>query len=207
MKKPLLVGHCLLLMLLLSFAAVPSTHAQATWSAWLHNKTEARMTLVGAEGMIDEFILPLPAGFDVYPDQVAVAPDGLHMAYIASQSTTAAQQLVVYDHTLRAIVATYDPATAGGVVSGFPAFSPNSQRVAFGYSLAEGWEIINIDLPTFSIADALRYDDPAVQGIGLPTPPPPGLAPSIQGYRDNLIAFVYTPLGMDDTSYQWQLDT
>lgn len=189
------------LILLLALGLPAQTQIQAQtgdWSAWLYAASEGRMTLVNAAGLLDEFIVPLSVGYDAYPEQVIVAPDGLHVAYLARKSTSPDRQLVIYDHTFRAIIATYD---LGASAAGLPDFSPNGQQVALGYALnPEGWEIIIIDLPTFTIASALRFDDEAVQAANLPV-----MLPSIQAYRYDDLIFV-DQINLNQ-GYRWNFDT
>lgn len=183
MKKNFLLVLIVICGLMATPAQHPAAAQAATWSAWLYDAEAFRLTLINATGAQEDVILPLPAGYD-YVTLLQISPDGKQMAYIGVQSASELQTFLLYDHTLRAIIATYDLGV--GAIAGAPQFSSNGARVAFGYTLApEGWEIVIIDIATLTITDALRYDDPPAVGL----PVSFNLVPYIQFYDGVQVAF------------------
>src|SRR5215211_3383064 len=92
LKRNLLLILATLLLLPLSL-----THAQASgWTAWLYTAADGRMTQVDDTGaVLADVILPLPTGFDSYPQKVAVGHGGNPFAYVAFNSTTFQGALVI----------------------------------------------------------------------------------------------------------------
>lgn len=174
---------------------VLSAQATVSWTAWLY-RADGRVTRVVETGsdttVADEVLLPLPAGYDTYPlNTVSVSPDGQRMAYLAGNATQS-QQLVIYDHAQRNISALYDLAGNNGARGGTPVFSPDSSRLAFGYSLiGGGWEIIIIDVNNFSIVDTLRSDDPAAVLAGVQTVE---VVPHLRRYAADRVSFTLLPV-------------
>lgn len=170
------------------------TGSAGTWSAWLY-RTDGRVTRLNASGdqvlVVDEVLLPLPAGYEAYPlNTVSVSPDGQRMAYLAANAAQN-QQLVIYDHAQRNISALYDVTGNQGAQGGMPVFSPDSSRLAFGYSLASGgWEILVIDLIDFSIVGTLRSDDPASVLAGVQTV---DIVPHLRRYAADRVSFTLLP--------------
>jgi uncharacterized protein YgiM (DUF1202 family) len=179
------------LFLLLCLSISTTLYAQSEWSAWLLTMEDGRLTRVDQNGFVEDFILPLPPGFDSYDFdsvyQVNIAPDGIYMAYTARNSQTAARQLLIYHHELKAVVATYDLTGVGADSAATPLFSDDSSELVIGYSLTDGWEILIIDVATFNIVTDLRFDDPQIAQAGIPNTDE--MFPSIQWYHDDELAF------------------
>jgi hypothetical protein len=195
------------LVILLFFLIFSPAHAQFEWSSWLLTPDDGRMTLVNQNGFIEDFILPLPSGFDAYDFEsmynLNVAPNGSLFAYNVLNSATQARQLLVYNHELKGITATYDLTANGAETAPTPMFNHDSTELAIGYSLADGWEIILIDLVNFSIITDLRYDDLEAANLLIADP----ITPSISWYHRDELAFTLITSSMeaDDVSksYIW----
>jgi uncharacterized protein YgiM (DUF1202 family) len=189
--------HSGLFIILLALFSLP-TSAQAQnatlLAAWLY-RADGRLTRVALAGeqavVVDEILLPLPASYDTYPlNTISVSPDGQRMAYLAGNATQS-QQLVIYDHAQRNISALYDLTGNNGALGGMPVFSPDSSRLVFGYSLiGGGWEIIVIDVNSFSIIDTLRSDDPASVLAGVQTV---DVVPYLHRYAADRVNFTLLP--------------
>jgi uncharacterized protein YgiM (DUF1202 family) len=184
------------LLMLISVSA--QAQSAASWAAWLY-RTDGRVIRLATTGeptaaaaVIDEILLPLPAGYETYPlNSVSVSPDGQRMAYLAGNATQS-QQLVIYDHAQRNISALYDLIGNNGIRGGMPVFSPDSARLVFGYSLiGGGWEIIVIDVNDFAIIDTLRSDDPASVLAGVQTV---DVVPHLQRYAADRVNFTLLPV-------------
>lgn len=193
------------LLLIVLFSTV---HAQSGWSAWLLTPDEGRMTWVNESGFVEDLILPLPPGFDAYDFesiyQMNVAPDGNLIAYVVINRQTIARTLLVYNHELRGVIATYDLTGIGADSSASPVFSEDSTQLAIGYSLSEGansgWEIIIVDLATFSILTDLRDNNPQIVA---PASDTEGF-PSISWFSGDQLAFTLVADDVDETvSYLW----
>lgn len=203
-----------LLLTLLAVMVAPVSAIPADFTAWLYTPDTGTMTLVNLSGEVDSFPLPLTAPFDTRPyTNVAVSPDGNTIAYVIQQYGTSNQQLMVYHYPTGAVIAQYPMSDVAytSIDFGSPyAFSPDSTQVAFGYSRnAGGWELIVIDLTSFSIANALNNTDPGFDpedgNFGL-TPVPSYFASADQ------ISLILIPGGTDgfDLSGQgftWDLNT
>lgn len=181
-----------------------------TWSAWLYNPTTLSMHRVQAGGEVESFSLPVPGGYrlDEY-DRVAVAPDGMTMAYTVRDAANT-PALTLYSHITGTIIATYAPGTL--LASSLELntrfqFSPDSTAFAYGYSFEDGvWELVVIDLATLSLRAALRSTDPVASGIAVGF----GLTPVVQHFRsDGSVAFALVPYATDAylfESFIWQYE-
>ncbi|MBK8135942.1 MAG: SH3 domain-containing protein [Chloroflexi bacterium] len=158
------------LLALLVLMVAPAYAIPAEFTAWLYTPDTGTMTLVDLSGEVDSFELPLAPPYDVRPfTNVVVSPNGNTIAYVLGQSGSFNQQLMVYSYSSRAIIAQY-PVTNVAYTSidfgGRFAFSPDSNLVAFGYSKdPAGWEMVVIDLTSFSIAGSISSLDPALSGV------------------------------------------
>lgn len=202
------------LILLSSAVSFTTSHAQydTPWMTWLYDADSGMMYLVSTDGLVEEFILPLPDGYDTRPySNVAVSPNGQIMAYPVRNATSFAQALVVYNHTTRSILATYAPGTLTYNSLEFTTrhvFSSDSTALAFGYGYDTGdWEVVVIDIATLSLRGVLRSGDSAA--IGLPIGP--GLIPTPVHYRnDNRVALTFVLGGTDAydfDSFLWTPET
>src|SRR5262249_48212530 len=75
---------------------IPAQAQDNGWTAWLYNAADGRMTQVSETGaVLTDLTLPLPSGFDSYPQKIAVGHGGTPFAYVASNSTTYQGALVI----------------------------------------------------------------------------------------------------------------
>jgi hypothetical protein len=89
-----------LIILFLICLRLASVHAQSGWQAWLYDYTDARMTRVNDAGFVEDFVLPVPTGYDLLPQRVAVGHGGSPFAYTVTNSSTFQGQLVVSNSDL-----------------------------------------------------------------------------------------------------------
>lgn len=200
-----------ILLVLLSLMVAPAAAIPAEFTAWLYTPDTGTMTLVDLSGEVDSFELPLAPPYDVRPfTNVVVSPDGNKIAYVLGQTGTSNQQLMVYNYSSRAVVAQYPVANVAYSSIDFGgrfAFSPDSNRVAFGYSTdPAGWEMVVIDLVSFSIAGGIGSSDPAFSGF----PASYGVTPMPTYYISaDSLAFALILGGTDATtpagSFVWNL--
>jgi hypothetical protein len=159
-----------ILVALLLAAIAPAYAIPAEFTAWLYTPDTGEMSLIDLSGQRDTFELPVAPPYDVRPfTNVVVSPDGNTIAYVLTRAGSFDQQLMVYSYASRSIIAQY-PVTNAAYTSidfgGRYMFSPDSSLLAFGYSVdPSGWEMIVIDLASFSIAAQIRSSDPMFTGI------------------------------------------
>ncbi|GEM_PF-991418 len=193
------------LMLLVLALGLSPTYAQAGgFSAWLYEPTTGEMIKMDGTGEVSRLTLPLPAGFDVYPyGGVAVSPDGQIFAYMAGKNASFEAELVVYSTRTNSILATYPP--TGSAYTSFDlnpggAFSADGRQLVFGYSLdgeAGGWELLVINLDSFSLGGTLSSSTAGLSaGFGL-TPVPMHFRP------DGQIAFAMVQAGTDGAARRY----
>jgi hypothetical protein len=160
----------IILVALLLATIAPAYAIPAEFTAWLYTPDTGEMTLVDLSGQRDAFELPVAPPYDVRPfTNVAVSPDGNMIAYVLTRAGSFDQQLMVYSYASRSVIAQY-PVTNAAYTSidfgGRYMFSPDSSLFAFGYSVdPSGWELIVIDLASFSIAAQIRSSDPMFSGV------------------------------------------
>ncbi len=199
------------LVALLLAAVAPVYAIPAEFTAWLYTPDTGEMTLVDLSGQRDTFELPIAPPYDVRPfTNVAVSPDGNMIAYVLTRAGSFDQQLMVYNYTSRSVIAQY-PVTNAAYTSidfgGRFMFSPDSSLLAFGYSVdPSGWELIVIDLASFSIAAQLRSSDPMLSGVDSNY----GITPMPTYFASNtLLAFALIRGGTDATepvgAWNWDL--
>lgn len=172
-----IVGFVALLLMALNVSAAQPI---AT-TVWLYDQGAGTMLQIAeGSGLSRTFALPQPEPrFDSMPARVIASPDGRTLAYVARDSATGDQELVVIDAGLASITLRYGFGNApynSIDVGGRFAFSPDGRRIAFGYALEpNGWELVVIDLSTSVIATVLRSGQPntasLLAGYGIiPTP-------------------------------------
>lgn len=166
MKRWSGIGLITLLLLLI----VPAHAIPAEFTAWLYTPDTGEMTLVDLSGERDSFVLPVAPPYDVRPfTNVAISPDGNTIAYVLTRAGSFDQQLMVYSYTSRSVIAQYpvtNVAYNGIDFGGRFMFSPDSSLFAFGSSLdPSGWELIVIDLASFSISAQIRSSDAMFSGV------------------------------------------
>lgn len=199
--KPVLL--CLML-LALALGLTP-TYAQVSgFEAWLYEPLAGQMIRINETGEISRLTLPLPAGFDTYPyGGVAVSPDGATIAYIAGKNASFEAELVIYSVRTNSVLATYPPSGSSYTSFDFSpggAFSADGRQLAFGYSLdgeAGGWDLIVINLDSFSLGGSLSSSDPLAAGLESNF----GLTPTPLYFRpDGQIAFAMVRGGTDGSA-------
>lgn len=144
-----------LVLALMLVVGLQSTAQPTDFRAWVYLRDTGEMIEVGPAGETWRQLLPLPGDFDQSPyGNVAVSPDGNLYAYMASNSVTLEQTLVLYNRASNSILATYAPDGLAfnsldlGVRG---AFSPDGRKFAFGYGFEDGsWELIVIDTTSFA---------------------------------------------------------
>ncbi len=180
------------------------------WIVWLYDSAAGRMTQITPQGAAQDFILPLPAGFDRYPGRVAVGRGGQPFAYIVSNSATFQGQLVVADQT--AARATFNlPLTFADSWEFFASeqvFRRDNGAVALGYSLeGGGWGIIVFDIAAGAVTHTLRHDTPLAAALGLPAGF--GLTPVVRDFSGDAVTFTLVQAGAGGApaydSYTWSL--
>lgn len=191
---------------------LPAGAQDSGWTAWLYNNANGGMTLVNESGILDAYTLPLPAGFDRYPQRAAVGHSSSPVAYVAYNSTTFQGVLVVSQR--EAILASFNlPLTIASsteLVADESLFNEDDSRVALGYALdGTGWAMVVLDIPTNTIEYSLRFDSPLVAALGIPAGY--GLTPVVRHFVGNQVVFNLVQTGTEGASYYdgytWTLDT
>jgi hypothetical protein len=209
LKRNLLLILATLLLLPLSL-----THAQTgSWTAWLYTAVEGRMTQVDDTGaVLADVILPLPTGFDRYPQKVAVGHGGSPFAYVAFNSTTFQGALVVTQGA--SLLASFNlPLTFADsteFVADESIFNENNSALAMGYSLdGGGWGLLVFDLLSGTVAQTIRHDTPTVSVLGLSSNF--GLTPVPRRFIGREVIFSMIQAGSDGASeyaaYTWNIDS
>ena len=194
--------------------SLPPAHAQDSgWTTWLYNPADGDMTHVDSSGaVLDDFILPMPLGFDSYPQKVAVGHGGSPVAYVVFNSVTYQGALVIVNG--QQITSTYSlPLTFADsteFVADETIFNETNSALALGFSLdGGGWAIIIFDIQLGVSTDNLRYDMPLVAGLGIPGNF--GLTPVPRRFIGRDMTFTLVQAGADGAaeydSYTWNLDT
>ncbi|MBK9124721.1 MAG: SH3 domain-containing protein [Chloroflexi bacterium] len=176
--------HLLFVLGVLALAVSPVHAIPAEFTAWLYTPDTGEMTLVDLSGERDTFELPIAPPYTIRPlSNVGVSPNGRLIAYVLAQPDSTNQQLMIYDYNTRTVIAQYPVSSVAYNSIDFNprfAFSPDSRRVALGYSVdPSGWELVVIDLDSFSIAGTLSSGDPAFAGI----PATYGITPTVTYFR------------------------
>lgn len=196
--KPIVLSFILLT---LAFSLSPAQAQAGSFDAWLYESTTGQLIRITEAGEVSRLTLPLPDGFDVYPyGGIAVSPDGQTVAYTAGKNASFEAMLVIFSVRTNSVVATYPP--TGSAYTSFDlnpagAFSPDGRHLVFGYSLdgeAGGWEIIMINLDSFSLGGTLSSGD----SLGSTLESGFGLTPVPMHFRaDGQIAFAMVQAGTD----------
>ncbi|MCU0512195.1 MAG: SH3 domain-containing protein [Anaerolineae bacterium] len=202
--------------LCLMFALVTLTAAgqAAPWQAWLYDPANGSLALVdGTGGILGQATLPLPAGYDFYPYEVAIAASGRRVAYILSSAE--AQELIVYDPRpgFRDVRLRYPlpPLFAEGMgLEGDDSylFNAGDTALAIGYSLREGgWHIPIIDLNSGLATLILRGG----AGPAAELPAATGITPVIRFFDGGQVVFTLVQAGdlgqpgAERGSYTWDI--
>lgn len=197
----------------LALAVSPVYAIPAEFTAWLYTPDTGSMTLVDLSGERDTFELPVSPPYTIRPlSNVSVSPNGRLIAYMLAEPDSTNQQLMIYDYNTRTVIAQYPVSSVAYNSIDFNprfAFSPDSRRIALGYSIdPAGWELVVIDLDTFSITGSLSSGDPAFAGV----PATYGVTPTVTYFRSPTELAIALVLGGTDAdepagSYLWDLVT
>jgi Bacterial SH3 domain len=185
----------------------------AGWIAWLYEAATGTITAVNESGLTTTtFTLPLLAGFDRYPSQVAVGHGGSPIAYVVFNSTTFQGALLVSEQ--ERLIASYAlPLTFADsteFVADESLFNEDNTLLALGYSLdGIGWGIITVDLVTGAVDYSIRHDTPTVAALGLPAEP--GLTPVIRQFNGRKVTFNLVKAGTEAAvgvkGFDWDIDS
>lgn len=205
----------LFITILLCLSWIPISHAQDDiWRGWLYEETEGRMTLINSEQQVlDNFILPKPAGFEayLYPYNVAVSRNGERVAYVLS-SLEEARVLVVYHLVNKNIITQYDlAAPQEGIYTGTSLsyiaqpeiFSADGRFLAFSYFYNENWALLVFDLDV----NGALIQSLTSNMVNLPTYQGITIAPVPVFFDFNTVHVVFAPVGGDGyytlDSFEW----
>jgi hypothetical protein len=179
------------------------------WLAWLYDPSSGSMTQVAENGtVLDSYVLPMPAGLDAYPQQIAIAPSGSPVAYVPYNQMTFESQLVVavrdqiaYQDDLPPILAESTEFIGGTVL-----FNESGTQFALGYALEEGgWAIRVLDLLANQNSYSLSSNNAVVAPLRLPSGT--GQTPVIRRFNGTTITFNLIEAGsaqmMFETAYDW----
>lgn len=183
------------------------------WTAWLYNQTNGQMTLVNQAGAVqDTFMLPLPSGADSYPRRVAVGYGGSPFAYVAYNAQTFQGTLTVSNRDQIAAQFALPLTYTDGFefVADESVFSADNSQVALGFALdGMGWGLVVLDITTGQITESIRYNDPLISVLGLPSTF--GITPVVRRFSGNVITFNLVQTGTEGASryegYDWNVDT
>ncbi|HEX2905495.1 MAG TPA: hypothetical protein VHO69_01445, partial [Phototrophicaceae bacterium] len=205
------MSKCILSLLLALFWLLPAQAQTDSWQAWLYEAGTGVMTRVTETGEVQTFTLPRPAGFDQYPQQVAVGHNGSPFAYIVYNSVSFQAQVVV--SSSESILGTFNlPLTISDTFEfnvSETIFNDDNTALAFGYSLdSGGWAIAVMDTQTGAPVTSLHSDDPLLAVLGVPADY--GLTPVVRRFAGREVIFTLVPTGTEISvhydSYIWNLD-
>jgi hypothetical protein len=198
----------LLGLLLIGNRAHLSAQDADSWIATLYDPATGGLTQVSSSGaVLAQQVLPLPPGFDRYPNRVAIAPGGALLAYVPYSSSTFQGALTISDGE-RVIIPFNLPLTTSDSLE-FPggewAFNADGSAFALGYLLESGgWGLIVLNLNSGVVEYSLRSDDPLLAVLGLPTL---NVVPVPRRFAGDEITFTLVPFGMDSVAtgdtYLW----
>lgn len=203
----------LLALLLAALLAAPAAAQDSGWQALLYESATGTLTRVDAAGqIIDAQTLPTLPGYDRYPGRVALTPDGLTSAYVVYSGLTFQSALLI---SRGGVVQTSLPlgVTFSDSTEFLPAaslFDPAGERLALGYSFADGgWAITIINLISGAIEQSLRSDQPEIALLGLQSSP--GETPVVRRFDRRTVSFNLVLAGSDQNAftsgYDWNIDT
>jgi hypothetical protein len=200
-------------LILCSLAIFPTTAQNGGWTAWLYNAADGHLTQVDDTGAVrTDFTLPLPIGFDLFPQKVAVGHGGSPFAYVVSNSATFQGALVVsqgaalkYSFNLPLTFADSSEFVADESI-----FNEDNSALALGYSLdGGGWGLLIFDLTSGTVAQTIRHDTPTVAVLGLSSNF--GLTPVPRRFVGREVTFSMIQAGTDAApqydAYSWNIDT
>lgn len=183
------------------------------WTAWLYDPADGSLTQVAENGaVVDVFTLPMPLGFDRYPNRAAASADASLFAYVVYNSVTYQGMLVVSQRERQraafALPLTLSDTTEFAADASL--YNESSTALALGYSLdGGGWGLIVLDLTSGSVTATIRSDTPTVALLGLPATP--GMTPVVRRFAGQTVTFTLAQAGTQDVGqrmgYDWQIDT
>ncbi len=109
----------------------------AAWTAWVYERATGRVVLINSEGkLVLEFTLQMPFGYDTYPEDIAVSPDGVLIAYVVAHGTTGSKRLIVSDWRTNEIISTntLTPLWISETEGEYIVFHETDENLALGYS-------------------------------------------------------------------------
>jgi hypothetical protein len=191
----------------------PAAAQESGWTAWLYNPADGHVTQVDDTGAVrTDFTLPIPTGFDRYPQRIAVGHGGSPFAYVVSNSTTFQGALVVSQGA--ALKFSFNLPLTFADSSEFIAdetiFNEDNSALALGYSLeGGGWGLIVFDLVSGTVAQTVRHDTPTVVVLGLSANF--GLTPVPRRFVGREVTFSMVQAGSDGAAeydtFTWNIDT
>jgi hypothetical protein len=199
--------------LILTFFAFSSVHAQGGWSIFLFNPQDGSITQVRSSGeAAGSFVLPLPQAFNRYGNFAEVSLSGRYIAYTAYDSTTERPnvQLFVLDRDLSATRFTYDvtdAVTVDGDTNNIPVvFDEVNQQIAFGLlTEGNGWQVVVGDFATSApLATLTAADAPVLKQT-------PNILPVVQRYDGVHVWFTAVAYGTGVQAvypaFRWHIGT
>lgn len=192
---------------------LPMQAQGAGWTAWLYETSTGTITAINESGLTTTtFKLPLLAGFDRYPAQVAFGHGGSPAAYVVFNSTTFQGALVVseQDRLIASYALPVTFADSTEFVADESLFNEENTLLALGYSLdGIGWGIIALDLVTGAVDYSIRHDTPTVAALGLPVEA--GLTPVIRQFNGRKVTFNLVKAGTEAAvgvkGFDWNIDS
>jgi hypothetical protein len=192
---------------------LPVRAQEASWTAWLYNAGDGRMTHVNADGaVLDDFVLPMPPGFDSYPQKVAVGHGGSPFAYIVFNGVTFQGALVITQDDQLQFTAnlplTFSDSTE--FVADETIFNEDNSALALGYSLdGGGWAVNIFDIRSGAFTQTVRHDSPLVAVLGLDSGF--GLTPVPRRFIGRDVTFTMIQSGTEGAaeydSYTWNINS
>src|SRR5690606_2739663 len=99
-----MLRRLLIITSLLCLFAVGMAHAQTGWQAWLYDAASGHVWHIDSTGaVLQEVELPMPQGFNLYPQHVAVSHDGELLAFVATNTDTQERQLRVFNTVTQSV--------------------------------------------------------------------------------------------------------
>lgn len=198
----------LIITALMCVLAAGIVHAQTGWETWLYDAALGHLWRIDSAGtVLQEVDLPMPQGFNRYPQNVAVSHDGELLAFVATNTDTQERQLRVFNtvtqsvnisHNLPLLLADgYSIAADEGV------FNETDSALAFGYlTQDQTWEIIVVEMATGQVSKTLSSTTTT-----LPDSPDLSGVPVVRQYAANQVTFTMVPAQTEGLpeyqSYSW----
>jgi len=216
MLRRTLISLLIVLLIVVSMPSnVPVKAGGQRWSAWMYNPDNGQLYLLTdlMGGRPETLTLPMPAGYNQYPRNVAISRDWRYMAYVVTNSGTGRRMLNVYDRNMARVAFSYPlPVTIGDsldFVANEFVFNETSTALAFSYSLNDqGWEVKVFNLAAAAGIPTLRHDNPAAQAARIDAQ---FTLPVVQRFVGTEIALTVIRLASDGSdrwpNYVWNITT